>query len=148
VDTIDAWGWWLIAALLLALVEVLTTLLIFGMLAVGAGAAALGGYLGLDIIGQSMVFTVISLTMLVLVRPIARRHLRMPAETRTGVAALIGRPAVVVERVDATGGRVKLEGEIWSARSYVQTQVLEPGVTVDVVEIKGATALVYGPESP
>lgn len=140
--------WWLVVALALAVAEVFTTFLIFGMLAIGAGAASLSAYLGWGIIGQSVVFTAMSLALLVLVRPIARRHLQMPPETRTGVDALIGQPAVVLERVDAHGGQVKLEGETWSARAYVQTQVLEPGAAVDVVEIKGATALVYGPESP
>jgi membrane protein implicated in regulation of membrane protease activity len=145
---VDPWVWWLVVALALAVAEVFTTFLVFGMLAIGAGAASLSAYLGWGIIGQSVVFTAMSLALLVLVRPIARRHLQMPPETRTGVDALIGRPAVVLERVDAHGGQVKLEGEIWSARAYVHTQVLEPGAGVDVVEIKGATALVYGPESP
>jgi membrane protein implicated in regulation of membrane protease activity len=145
---VDPWVWWLVVALALAVAEVFTTFLIFGMLAIGAGAASLSAYLGWGIIGQSVVFTAMSLALLVLVRPIARRHLQMPPETRTGVDALIGQPAVVLERVDAHGGQVKLEGETWSARAYVQTQVLEPGAAVDVVEIKGATALVYGPESP
>lgn len=139
--------WWLIGALALGLAELFTTFLVFGMLAIGAAAAALAAYLGGGIVGQAVAFTAVSLALLVLVRPIARRHLRVPPETRTGVEALIGQPAIVVERVDAHGGCVKLRGEIWTARTYVATQVLEPGAAVDVVEIKGATALVYGPES-
>jgi membrane protein implicated in regulation of membrane protease activity len=55
---------------------------------------------------------------------------------------------LVLERVDAHSGRVKLGGEIWTARSYDEEQVLEPGQSVDVIEIKGATALVYGSEAP
>lgn len=140
--------WWLVVALALVLAEVLTTFLVFGMLAGGAAAAALSAYLGWSFVGQAVVFTAMSLALLVLVRPIARRHLRMPPETRSGADALVGQSAVVLERVDAHDGRVKLDGEVWSARAYVQTQVLEPGTAVDVVEIKGATALVYGPESP
>jgi membrane protein implicated in regulation of membrane protease activity len=147
VKAADPATWWLLAALALALAEVFTTFLVFGMLAVGAGAAALAAYLGLGIVGQAAIFATTSLALSLFVRPIARRHLRMPPEARTGVDALIGQPAIVVERVDDDGGRVRLPGEIWSARTYVRTQVLEPGATVDVVEIKGATALVYGPES-
>jgi membrane protein implicated in regulation of membrane protease activity len=63
-------------------------------------------------------------------------------ETRTGVAALVGSRAVVIERVDGDGGRVKLAGEVWSARSYDGHAVLEPGQSVDVIQIEGATALV------
>ena len=62
---------------------------------------------------------------------------------RTGTAALVGASAVVVERVDAHGGRVKIGGEIWSARTLDGEQVLEPGTNVQVAEIQGATALVY-----
>ena len=62
---------------------------------------------------------------------------------RTGAAALVGAPAVVVERVDVHGGRVKIGGEIWSARALDGDQVLEPGMNVQVAEIQGATALVY-----
>jgi membrane protein implicated in regulation of membrane protease activity len=67
----------------------------------------------------------------------------MPGALRTGTAALPGRSAVVVDRVDATGGRVKIGGEVWSARAFDERQVLEPGTKVQVAEIEGATALVY-----
>ncbi len=84
-----------------------------------------------------------SLATLAVVRPIARSHLRMPALTRTGTAALVGARAVVLERVDAFGGRVRIGGEEWSARAYMEDQVLEPGARVEVAQIEGATALVY-----
>jgi membrane protein implicated in regulation of membrane protease activity len=61
---------------------------------------------------------------------------------RTGTAALIGSRAVVVERVDGLGGRVKIGGELWTARSYDEDHVLEPGARVEVLKIEGATALV------
>ena len=77
-------------------------------------------------------------------RPIARRHIRMPFAMRTGAAALVGATAVVLEQVDLNGGRVKIGGEVWSARAFDESQVLEPGTRVQVAEIQGATALVYG----
>jgi membrane protein implicated in regulation of membrane protease activity len=77
-----------------------------------------------------------------MLRPIARRHLRTPAALRTGTAALVGSPAVVLERVDRDGGQVKLGGEIWSARAYDQDDSFEPGARVEVMKIDGATALV------
>jgi membrane protein implicated in regulation of membrane protease activity len=76
-------------------------------------------------------------------RPIARRHIHTPAQLRTGTAALVGSRAVVLERVDVDGGRVKIGGEVWSARSYFDEQVIQPGARVEVAKIEGATALVY-----
>ena len=67
----------------------------------------------------------------------------MPAITRTGTAALVGARATVLQRVDADGGRVRIGGEEWSARAYMEDQVLEPGTRVEVARIEGATALVY-----
>ena len=79
-----------------------------------------------------------------IVRPIARRHLRTPPQIRTGTAALIGRPAMVLERIDndAGVGCVRLDGEVWTARSYDEDRVFEAGTRVQVMEIRGATALV------
>jgi membrane protein implicated in regulation of membrane protease activity len=75
-------------------------------------------------------------------RPIARRHLHTPAKLRTGTAALVGAKAVVLQRVDADGGQVKIGGEIWTARAYDDDDVLEPGTRCEVLKIEGATALV------
>lgn len=140
--------WWAIAAVLLGIVEVFTVILVFGMVAVAALVAAALAFFGLDVIWQVVAFVVSAVALLALVRPVARRHLRAPPAARTGVAALVGSTAVVVERVDAHSGRIKLAGEIWSARAYDATQVIEPGATVDVIEIQGATALVYGSYGP
>ena len=78
-----------------------------------------------------------------LLRPIARKHLSMPRAIRTGAAALEGARAVVLQRVDEQGGRVRIGGEEWSARSYVPDEVFDPGAQVEVARIEGATALVY-----
>jgi membrane protein implicated in regulation of membrane protease activity len=142
---VDAWVWWVIVAVLLVLVEVTTLSLVFAMLAGGALAAAIvdvaGG--GTNTVGlQIAAFVAVSVALLGVVRPIARRHLRHAPETRTGVAALVGSSAIVIERVDGQGGRIKLAGEVWSARSYDGLAVLEPGASVDVIQIEGATALV------
>jgi membrane protein implicated in regulation of membrane protease activity len=142
----DAWLWWVVVTLALGIAEVFTTFLVFGMFAVGALAAALAASLGAGVVPQAMGFVVVSAALLLLVRPIARRHLRAPPQERLGVAALVGQRALVVERVDEYGGRVKIGGEIWTARALHPEQILEPGTAVDVVEIKGATALVFGPE--
>ncbi|HYA09710.1 MAG TPA: NfeD family protein [Gaiellaceae bacterium] len=138
------WVGWAIAAVLLAVGEILTPGLFFlgpvALAAVVAGlVAALGGALWL----QLVVFAGASLASLTVLRPIARAHLTMPRAIRTGAAALEGAHAVVLQRVDAQGGRVKIGGEEWSARAYMPGAAYEPGTQVEVVKIEGATALVY-----
>src|SRR5262245_9913187 len=114
-----------------------------GPIALAALAAGIVAAAGAGWILALIVFGAGSVASLAFLRPIARRHIRQPPEMRTGTAALIGAPAVVVERVDADGGRVKIGGEVWSARSYDEHSVIEPGARVEVAEIEGATALVY-----
>jgi membrane protein implicated in regulation of membrane protease activity len=114
----------------------------FGMFAVGAIGGAVTAGLGGGIVAQVIVFVVISVALLVFVRPIAYRNRQRP-EQRSGVDALKGKQAVVLERVDdGAGGRIKLAGEIWSARALEHDRVFDPGQHVDVVEIDGATAVV------
>jgi membrane protein implicated in regulation of membrane protease activity len=89
-------------------------------------------------------FALVSVGLLAVVRPIARRHMRTPRAVRTGVAALVGTEAVVLESVDGSDGRIKLAGEVWSARAYDGDSVFAVGQRVHVLEIDGATALVAG----
>jgi membrane protein implicated in regulation of membrane protease activity len=144
-----AWAWiWVAIAVVLGIVEVTTLSLFFAMLAGGALAAAGVAAFGAGLLLQVLAFCVVSLALLGVVRPVARRHMLTDSSPRMGVAALVGSKALVLERVDAHSGRVKLGGEIWTARAYDESQVLEPGQSVDVMEIRGATALVYGSEAP
>jgi membrane protein implicated in regulation of membrane protease activity len=134
--------WWLIAAVGLGIPLVVTAMPEFGMFAVGAVAAAVVAGVGGGITAQVLVFVVVSVALIAVVRPIANRNAKQRPELRSGVDALKGRQAVVLERVDENGGRIKLNGEIWSARSLDTGQVFEPGQKVDVAEIQGATAVV------
>ncbi|GAA2234948.1 MULTISPECIES: NfeD family protein [Kitasatospora] len=138
----ESWIWWLLAAVGLGIPLVLTALPEFAMFAIGAGAAALAAGLGAGVVLQFLLFVGVSVALLVFVRPIAYRQLRQAPEFRTGTAALIGATAIVQEQVDGEGGRIKLNGEIWSARALHPGTVYQPGQQVDVVEIQGATALV------
>jgi membrane protein implicated in regulation of membrane protease activity len=142
-----AWVVWVVAAAALGVAEVLTLTLLLGMLAVAALIAALVALLGADVVWQILAFALGSLGLLTVVRPVARRHLRNPQELRSGTAALVGSSAVVLERVDRAGGRVKLAGETWSARAYDEGSVIEPGAHVEVLQIQGATAVVLESES-
>jgi membrane protein implicated in regulation of membrane protease activity len=138
-------GWlvWALLTVALAVGELLTPGLFFlGPVALAAAAATLASLLGAGAVGSLLVFIGGALASLGVLRPIARRHLRLPAISRTGTDALVGRQAVVTQRVDANGGRVRIGGEEWSARAYAGDQVLVEGQTVDIIQIEGATALV------
>jgi membrane protein implicated in regulation of membrane protease activity len=139
-------GWviWSIAAVLLAVGEIFTPGLFFlGPVALAAVAAAFVAAVGAGAVVQLIVFIAGSLASLAFLRPLARAHVHMPAMLRTGTAALVGTKGIVVQRVDASSGLVKIGGEEWSARPLLDGQVFEPGTQVEVAEIKGATALVY-----
>lgn len=141
-NDIDAWVWWLVGAAALGIPLVVTAMPEFGMLAVGAVAAAVVAGLGLGLVAQVLVFLAVSVALIAVVRPIAARHSRQLPRLVTGIDALKGKQAVVLERVDGSGGRIKLAGEIWSARSLHFELAYEVGQEVDVVEIEGATAIV------
>jgi membrane protein implicated in regulation of membrane protease activity len=137
------WIVWAVVAAGLGVGELLTPGLFFlGPVALAAVAAAIATALGAGTLAGAVVFLICSVLSLGILRPIARAHLRLPAISRTGTAALVGRRAVVTRRVDGAGGRVRIGGEEWTARSYVDGEEIEEGAHVDVVEIEGATALV------
>jgi membrane protein implicated in regulation of membrane protease activity len=137
------WVLWVILAAVLAIGEVLTLGFLLGLLALAAVAAGVVAALGAGLVVQFIVFIAASLASLALIRPVAKRHLRTPAQLRTGTAALVGARGVVIERVDDLNGQVKIGGETWTARAYMDGQVIEPGTRVEVAKIEGATALVY-----
>jgi membrane protein implicated in regulation of membrane protease activity len=134
---------WVVAAALLALAEIFTLTLVLGLVAPAALLAALVAALGGGIALQLGAFTAGSLAMLLGVRPIARRHSRSTPLYRGNVNALPGSRAVVLERVTSDGGLVRIGGDVWSARSFDEGQVMEPGESVLVFDITGATALVH-----
>ncbi|MFC1419686.1 NfeD family protein [Streptacidiphilus cavernicola] len=134
--------WWLIVGAVLGVPLVVTAMPEFGMFAIGAGAAALTAAVGGGTVAQFVVFLVVSVALVVFVRPLAMRHLRRGPEVRTGIDALTGATALVLEQVDEHGGRIKLQGEIWSARTLEPGQVFAAGQQVNVAQIDGATALV------
>lgn len=140
----DAWVFWALLAVALAVGEIFTPGLFFlGPVALAAVASAIVALAGFGSAVALIVFIVGAIASVGLVRPIAKAHIRVPPLLRTGTAALVGAKATVVQRVDADGGLVRLAGEDWTARAYLDDQVLEPGTRVEVAKIEGATALVY-----
>lgn len=133
-------------AVVLAVAEVFTATLLLVMFAGGALAAAGAAALGAPVIAQALVFAVVSALTVVALRPVIRRH-RLPAvetgDQSFGIEAIEGNTALVLESVDADHGMVKIDGEMWSARSYDSTQSYRPGERVQVIKVRGATALVW-----
>jgi len=148
VDGLGGYDWaaWLGLAVVLGIVEVTTLDLTFAMLAVGALAGAATGLFVDNLVIEALVALAVAVGMLVVVRPIALRHLRTPLAIRTGTDALTGSTGLVLEPVDAHGGRVKVRGEVWSARSFDPSVSIEAGRNVEIVQIDGATVIVYESE--
>ena len=138
----DEWVLWLIAAVVFAVGEVRTMGFFLAPFAVGALAAAIVAMLGGGLVVSGIAFLAASSVAFMGLRPVARRHLRLPAELRTGTAALVGRAATVVETVSAEAGSVRIDGEVWTARPYDEDETFEAGQRVQVLQIRGATALV------
>lgn len=137
------WVVWIIAAAVLGVAELLTTTLALGLVAVGALAAALTSALGGNAGFQLAAFVVVSLAGIVLIRPLGLRRLRRRPALRTGTAALVGQTGYVLADVTPHTGRIRIGGEEWSARPFDEVSVIPSGSTVDVLQIKGATALVH-----
>ncbi len=144
-DWIRDHGWqtWLIASLLLAGAEMTTLDLSLLMMAVGAGAGCVVAALGLNVVLQVLVAVVVAVALLAFVRPNIVRRLHAGPTLQNGPGGLVGKSGLVLERVTAHTGRVKLKGEVWSARSLEESATIEPGAKVAVAQIDGATAVVY-----
>jgi membrane protein implicated in regulation of membrane protease activity len=138
----DDWVVWTIAAVALAVGEIITSDFFLGPIAIAAVVAAVVAAVGPGLSLQLAAFILVAATSFAFLRPIARRHLHVPHQIRTGTAALIGAKAVTLEQVDGDTGTVKIGGEILSARTYDEDDVIEPGERVEVMKIEGATALV------
>jgi membrane protein implicated in regulation of membrane protease activity len=139
-------GWilWVIAACGFGIGEMLTSGFFLAPFAVGAAIAAVLDLAGAGGLGSWIAFVAVSLLSLLVLRPIALRHVRTPPQIRTGTAALVGKQGIVLERIanDEGAGCVKIDGEVWTARAYDDDEVIDKGARVHIVEIRGATALV------
>ncbi len=136
------WLWWLVIAGILGVGEMLTLSLLLGMTALAALTACVVAGVGGGLLAQLVAFVVTSGALLLGLRPVARRHLHQSPDVATGTDALIGMTGVVLEPVNGDG-RVRIRGEVWSARATIDGQILEPGTSVRVLRIDGATAVVH-----
>jgi membrane protein implicated in regulation of membrane protease activity len=140
---VPAWLIWLIAAGVLAGAETLSMDFVLVMCAGGAVAGAVTAAAGAPPAIQVLVAAVVAIGLLAFVRPVARRHLAGEGAQLMGTQALIGKQAIVLSEVDAHNGLVRLNGQPWTARAYDTTQTMTAGSTVRVMEISGATAVVW-----
>jgi membrane protein implicated in regulation of membrane protease activity len=150
VDGLGGYDWvaWFGLAVVLGIIEVTSLDLVFAMLAAGAVAAAGTALVTDSLLIQALVAIAVSVAGLAVVRPVALRHLRTPLAIRTGTAALVGERGLVLEPVSRDNGRVKIKGEVWSARTYdPHAAVIEAGRNVEIVQIDGATVVVYESET-
>jgi membrane protein implicated in regulation of membrane protease activity len=140
----EDWLLWLILAVVFGIGEMATLGFFLAPFAGGAAVAAVVSAAGAPFVASLAVFLVISIVLLTTLRRVALAHRRMPPRIRTGTAALVGKPAMVVERIanDEGVGVVRIDGEVWTARAYMDDETYEAGTRVQVVEIRGATALV------
>lgn len=140
---------WVVLAVVFAVAEAFTGTLVLLMFAAGAVAAAVAAGLGGGLVVQAAVFALASALSLWLLRPIIKKH-ALPAlknaEDQIGIKALEGAPGVVLEQVTQHSGLVRVEGEVWTARTYDATQVIEPNERIRVIELRGTTALVWRDE--
>lgn len=142
-EWLQPWEVWLGLAIVLTVAELFSLDLMLLMLAGGALAGMIAALLT-DVVAVQVVLAVATaIGMLALVRPNMVRRLHSGPELRLGHTALVGRQGIVVDEVSAHGGQIRISGELWTARPYDETEVIEAGATVDVFEIRGATALVH-----
>ncbi|MCL6735139.1 NfeD family protein [Streptomyces neyagawaensis] len=137
------WFVWLLVAAALGAAEAFTLTLVLGLMAGAALVAALVAGVGIGLFGQLVALTAAAAAGLFLIRPVVLRHMAQQPLVRDGSDALIGKRAQVMQEVTATRGLIKLSGEEWSARAFDETLVIPAGAWVDVMEIEGATAVVY-----
>jgi membrane protein implicated in regulation of membrane protease activity len=137
-------GVFLALAILLGIAEMFSLDLILGMLALGALVGVVTALLGAGLAVSAIAAALASVALLAVLRPPLIKQFHTGPELTLGHSKLVGQQGVVTERITGLeSGRIKLGGEIWSAKPYDETLAIEPGSTVEVLEIRGATAYVH-----
>ncbi|MEV6300765.1 NfeD family protein [Actinoplanes sp. NPDC051861] len=142
---------WIVLAIALAIGEAFTATILVIFFAAGAGAAAIAAAFGAPLLVQVLVFAIVSGVSVAAVRPIVVKHARSALEsgdTPFGIEAMEGSHGTVVDQVDAHSGMIKIDGELWQARSFDGNETFSPGDHVRVVKVRGATVLVWHDDVP
>lgn len=138
-----AWESWLVLAVLLGVAELFSLEFVLLMLAVGALGGSLTAAFGGPVVLQALLAVVTAVAMLWLVRPSMARRLHAGPSLTLGHEALVGQQGIALAPITAHDGQIRIRGEVWTARPYDETLVIAAGATVDILEIRGATALVH-----
>jgi membrane protein implicated in regulation of membrane protease activity len=139
----EIWLIWLVVAVVLGVAEIFTLTAALGVVGGAALVTAVVALTGLPVAVQFLVFAAAATTGVVLVRPVALRHMHKPQTHLFGVQALVGKRAFVVREVTDRDGLVRIDGEEWTARPFEDSVVIPAGAAVDVLRISGTTAIVY-----
>ena len=139
-----AWETWLGLTIVLGVAEMFSLDFVLLMLAGGAAVGMLAAMVGAPFALQVVLASAAAMAALYVVRPSVVRRMQNGPDLALGHGKLVGQQGLVTERVTSTHpGRIRLGGEIWSAQPYDESLIIEPGETVDIMQIKGATALVH-----
>jgi membrane protein implicated in regulation of membrane protease activity len=133
----------LVVAVVLGVAEIFTVTAALGVLGAAALVPAALAAVGAPLPIQLVVYALAATLGVVLVRPVALRHMRTPQLERFGIDALVGKRAFVIREVSDRDGLVRIDGEEWTARVFDDTTVIPAGAAVDVMRISGTTAYVY-----
>ncbi len=138
------WESWASLAVLLGMAEILSLDLVLIMVAAGAAAGAISALAGASVVAQVLIASVVSVAMLVVVRPLAKRRLNSGPDLVLGHAKLVGHQGIVTEAVSSlVPGQIRVDGETWTAEPYDEHLRIAVGDAVEVLEIRGATAVVH-----
>ena len=138
------WETWLALSIGLGLAEMFSLDLILAMLAAGAVIGMVAALLGLPVVVQVLAALAASTAMLAVVRPAFVKRLHGGPELSLGHGKLVGTRGLVTEEITGLSpGRIKAGGEIWTALPYDENVRIAPGETVEIFEIRGATAYVH-----
>jgi membrane protein implicated in regulation of membrane protease activity len=140
---VELWLVWLVVAVALGVAEIFTVTAALGVLGAAALVPAALAAVGAPLPIQLVVYALAATLGVVLVRPVALRHMRTPQLERFGIDALVGKRAFVIREVSDRDGLVRIDGEEWTARVFDDTTVIPAGAAVDVMRISGTTAYVY-----
>ena len=139
----ELWLIWLVIAVVFGVAEIFTLTAALGVLGLAAAVPAVIAALGLPLVFQLVAFAAAATIGVLLVRPVALRHMKRPQLERFGVEALVGKRAFVLREVSDRDGLVRIDGEEWSARTFDDVTVIPEGAAVNVMSISGTTAYVY-----
>ncbi|GIE35960.1 membrane protein [Actinoplanes italicus] len=142
---------WVVLAVVLAIAEAFTATILVVFFAAGALAAAGAAALGADLLVQVIVFAIVSGVSVAALRPVILRHARPALETGErpfGIEAIEGSRGTVIDEVTGDRGMVKIDGELWQARSVDDRETFAPGERVRVVRLRGATLMVWHDDLP